>query len=112
MSEDFAQLFRSRAEILLDNHIEGSRSDCTCQRIAAICATMLAWTDAEHNLAISKDSTHRQDSARESLAEDDDIRADSVVLSCEKAPGSTESRLNLISYEKDIVLLAELITSF
>jgi hypothetical protein len=63
--------------------------------------------DRKHDLVVCEHSRHGQHAATEGLSQDDQVRADAVVLRREQAARASQARLHLISDEQHAVLLAE-----
>lgn len=107
-AEIFAHGSRMFNQFLLLDDLESSHSDSTSKRVTAIGGAVLARLDAKHHIIVSKDSTDRVDTSRQSLSEQNDIRLDIVVINTEHLSGTGKASLDLIGNHKDIVLGAQL----
>lgn len=61
-------------------NLESSDSNLSSQRVSSVRRSVLPWLDVHHDVVIAEDGRHWVDSSRKSLAEDDHIRSDIVVV--------------------------------
>lgn len=68
---------------------------------------MFSRLDTEHDVLVGEDCADGVDTARQGLAEGDDVGLDAVPLRAEHLPGSSETGLDLVNDEENVVLFAQ-----
>eukprot|EP00515_Schizochytrium_aggregatum_P017286 CAMPEP_0202097642 /NCGR_PEP_ID=MMETSP0965-20130614/1310_1 /ASSEMBLY_ACC=CAM_ASM_000507 /TAXON_ID=4773 /ORGANISM="Schizochytrium aggregatum, Strain ATCC28209" /LENGTH=849 /DNA_ID=CAMNT_0048666027 /DNA_START=98 /DNA_END=2648 /DNA_ORIENTATION=+ len=106
-TEDLAGLLRALREVLINEDLEGGLRDAAGERGAAVGGAVLSGFDVEHDLVVAKHGGHGVHAATEGLAEDDDVRADVLVVHAEHAAGAAEASLDLVCDHEHVVLGAE-----
>src|SRR5690625_112146 len=104
--EVFSEFMGFFDQILIDQDIERRFRHRTCTRTSAECGTVRAGIEHTEYLAVRKHAGNREHPAAERLAEDVHIRYDLVPVRCEKLARTAEARLDLISDEQYIMLVA------
>ena len=90
----------------LDN-LQGLDSHTGSERESAKGRAVLAGQDVEHDVVVGQTGTDGQHATTESLTQDDNVGAHTVVLRAEHASGAGNTRLHLVGNEQHVVLVAQ-----
>jgi hypothetical protein len=103
-----AELRAAFDQALLLDHTQRFQADGGRKRIAPEGGSVAAGVEHVHQCLVGEKSRYRQQSAAQSLAEDEAVGPDAFVLVGEHAPGAPEPRLDLVEDEQQPVPIAPL----
>eukprot|EP01137_Pigoraptor_chileana_P009058 Opistho-2@56753 len=109
LAELLSQFLRALGQLFVAQDLECFHSNAARKRIAAICRSVLARLDAQHDLVVAQDCRDRHESARQRLPENENVRTHALVVAREHAARAAESRLDLVGNKQHIGILADLL---
>ena len=107
LAEDASHAFSILHQMFVLDHLQGLYCHTSGQGEASECGTVLARMDVQHDVVVGQASGNRQYATTQSLAQNDNVRTHAVVFGTKHATGSGYTRLHLIGYEQDIVLMTQ-----
>ena len=73
---------------------------------------MLAGLNGQHDLVVGQDCRDGKDAARKGLADGYNVGTDALMVAGEHTSGTSDTGLDLVRDEQDVVLLAEVVALF
>mmetsp|Transcript_54908 Transcript_54908/g.80557 ORF Transcript_54908/g.80557 Transcript_54908/m.80557 type:complete len:309 (+) Transcript_54908:98-1024(+) len=108
-ASEFTHLLGVLAQLLFLDHLERGHGDLARKGVASKGRAVLSGLDAKNHLVRAQNSRHGKGTARQRLAQNNQVGLDVVVIHGEQLPGTRAASLYLVSNEEHVVLLADLL---
>ena len=110
LPEDLAEPLGILGQMLVADNLEGRYRHFGRERKASEGGAVLAGLNGQHDLVVGQDCRDGEHTAREGLADGDHVGTDALMVAGKHASGASDTGLDLVSDEQDLVLLAEVVT--
>lgn len=107
VTEDLTKLLSLGSEVLLLHDLKGADGHSAAQGVSSVGGAVGAGLDDQHDLLAAEDAAHGVETARDGLAEGDEVGLDVGPLGAEHTASSADTGLDLVADEEDVVLGAE-----
>ena len=109
LAEYLTHLLGVLHKFLVLDHLQGLDSHASGERESTESRSVLTGLDVEHDVVIGKASRDRQHTTTQSLAQDDDVGTDAVVLAAQHLACTGDTGLHLVGDEQHVVLVAQVV---